>query len=135
VLLLILLNKTPILAQNQRAQIRGASPSSKEMAHWRGRMALGRLRCPIPPQKMFTSMPRVSLCGRTACAIGSIGCKSQPIIRMSASFGPSAVRVTPKQFTRAVARPRYVITFEFLWSEIVLDQSLLTVTLNLNNLD
>src|ERR1700686_4007756 len=32
-------------------------------------------------------------------------CKSHPIIRISASFGPSSVRVNTAQFTRAVARP------------------------------
>ena len=32
-------------------------------------------------------------------------CKSHPIILISASFGPSTVRVITEQFTRAVARP------------------------------
>src|SRR5712664_1828542 len=32
-------------------------------------------------------------------------CKSHPIILISASFGPSTVRVNTEQFTRAVARP------------------------------
>ena len=34
-----------------------------------------------------------------------LACKSHPIIRISASFDPSAVRVDTAQSTRAVARP------------------------------
>src|SRR6266478_2059422 len=51
---------------------------------------------------MFTTSPVSASTMATACWRA---CKSHPIILISASFGPSTVRVITEQFTRAVARP------------------------------
>jgi len=52
-------------------------------------------------------------CGLQHCHDCWRACKSHPIILISASFGPSAVRVNTEQFTRAVGEPAS------LWQSIV----------------